>query len=264
MSPLPLPGIGYSVFPAGLVAVFFVIYPQQMLPTLKYLIIDDDEIDRLAMEMEALTHPFLQKIAVCAHPLEAMELIRQTRPDIIFVDIEMPDLNGLEMVTRLAGSVPAPVFVTSHPEYALESYEKQAFDYILKPLVSERFAACARRLRDFFDLRVRAHAYDSLQQDELVIKQGYDKYKVRIAEILYLDAMKDYTRVVTASGQYLVLNTLTAMQEQLPGEKFIRIHRSFVVNRDHILYVQASSVRVQLFELPVSRLYKNSLKTIFS
>src|SRR5579864_1919740 len=106
---------------------------------LKYLIVDDVEIDSRAIEALASGYSFLKKVATCQHALEAIELVPILKPDILFADIEMPGSSGLDLVRHLAGSVPVPVFVTSHPEFALDGYEIEAFDYILKPVNPDRF-----------------------------------------------------------------------------------------------------------------------------
>jgi DNA-binding LytR/AlgR family response regulator len=231
---------------------------------LKYLIVDDEELDRLALENEADKFPFLKMTASCGHPLQAAELIHQYPPDIIFVDIEMPDLSGLELVKMFRSESMVPVFITSHPEFAVDSYEMEAFDYLLKPLSSERFARCANRLRDFFKLRDKAFAFDQDQEtDCLIIKQGYEKHRLRITDILYLEAMKDYTRIVTTVKQYLVLAPLGSMQNKLPVEKFVRVHRSFVVQLDKINEVRGNKIYLPSAELPMGKLYKNALNGKF-
>jgi DNA-binding LytR/AlgR family response regulator len=228
--------------------------------TLRYLIVEDDEIDRLSVETEADKFPFLKKIAACSHPLEAVELINRFHPDILFVDIEMPGITGLELVKSLEGKNLLPVFITSHPEFAIESYEIEAFDYLLKPLAPERFARCALRLRDFFQLRLKAFAFEKEQEsDFIIIKQGYEKCKLRMQDILYLESMKDYTRLMTAERQYLVLATLGSMQERLTPGKFVRIHRSYIVNLDKIEKVKGNKINLPGHELPMGKLYKNAL-----
>jgi DNA-binding LytR/AlgR family response regulator/signal transduction histidine kinase len=229
--------------------------------TLKYLIVEDDDIDRLSVETEADKFPFLKRIASCSHPLEAMELISETHPDVLFLDIEMPDINGLQLVRMLADQSIIPVFITSHPEFAIEGFEIEAFDYLLKPLTADRFARCAIRLQDFFRLRSQAFAFAREQETgSIVIKQGHDKCKLRISDILYLEAMKDYTRIVLPDRQYLVLTTLSDMQERLPVEKFVRIHRSYIVRTDKITAVKSNKIFLSSNELPVGKLYKNALK----
>jgi DNA-binding LytR/AlgR family response regulator/signal transduction histidine kinase len=229
--------------------------------TLKYLIVEDDDIDRLSVETEADKFPFLKRIASCVHALEAMELITECRPDVLFLDIEMPGINGIQLVKMLAGSSIIPVFITSHPEFAIESFEIEAFDYLLKPLTADRFARCARRLHDFCQLRLQAFAFAREQETgSIIIKQGHEKCKLRINDILFLEAMKDYTRIVTADKHFLVLTTLSDMQERLPAEKFVRIHRSYIVHTDKVTAVRSNKVFVTSNELPVGKLYKYALK----
>lgn len=228
------------------------------------MLIDDDEIDLSATEAQASRYPFLQKIASCSQPLEAFELINRFHPDIVFADIEMPGITGVELVRSLAGKVPAPVFITSHPEYALEGYEMDIFDYLLKPISSDRFEKCVHRLQEFFALRHKAFAWEKEQEGgSIVIKQGHEKISLRMQDILYLEAMKDYTKILTPTRQYLVLSTLTGMCEILPVEKFIRVHRSYVVNRDKATAIKGNKIILDNHELPVGKLYKNNLNSIF-
>jgi DNA-binding LytR/AlgR family response regulator/signal transduction histidine kinase len=231
--------------------------------TLKYVIVEDDEIDRLSVETEADKFPFLKKIASCSHALEAVELISRYHPDVLFLDIEMPGMSGLQLAKMLTTREQLPVFITSHPEFAIESYEIEAFDYLLKPLTAGRFARCALRLRDFGELRTKAFAFEKEQESGvLLIKQGHEKCKLRWQDILYVEAMKDYTRIVLPGKQYLVLTTLSSMQEKLPPEKFVRIHRSYVVHRDKITRAKGTKIYVGDAELPVGKLYRNVLKNI--
>jgi len=106
---------------------------------LKYLIVDDDDFDRLSLETEADKFPFLRRVASCSHALEAAELIERYSPDVLFLDIEMPGISGIELVKMAGGKDCVPVFITSHPEFAVESYEIEAFDYLLKPLTADRY-----------------------------------------------------------------------------------------------------------------------------
>ncbi len=227
---------------------------------LKYVIVDDDQIDRAIVETEADKFPFLQKVASCSNPVEALEIITHANPDVIFLDIEMPEISGVDILRKKVHTTALPVLITSHPEFALEGFKLEAFDYLLKPVSSERFAACALRLRDFFKLRMKAYAFDTEQEHNfIIIKQGYDKYKIAIHDILYLEAMKDYTKIVTTGQQYLVLSTLNGIIEKLPEDKFVRIHRSFVVNKNKVEAFQKNKVRIQSAELPIGKLYRHGL-----
>jgi DNA-binding LytR/AlgR family response regulator len=228
---------------------------------LKYLIVDDVELDRMAVEVQASKFPFLHKMASCSHAVEAMEFIARFSPDIIFADIEMPGINGLDLIRSLSGKVTIPVFITSHPEFAMDGYEIEAFDFLIKPINPERFARCVARISDFYELRAKSYAYDrELVSNYITIKQGYDKYKILVHDILYLEAMKDYTKIVTSTNQYLVLVTFSQMHDQLPKNKFARIHRSYIVNRDKIDVAKGNKLFISTHELPIGKLYKNALE----
>ena len=225
---------------------------------IKYIIVDDDEIDRAVVEAEAEKFSFLQKIASCCNPVEALEIITRSNPDVIFLDIEMPGISGIDFLRKKIHITALPVLVSSHPEYALEGFELEAFDYLLKPVSSERFAACAFRLRDFYQMRTKAYAFDTEEENNfIIIKQAYDKYKIAINDILYLEAMKDYTKIVTSGQQYLVLSTLNGIVERLPENKFVRIHRSYVVNKNKVESFQKNKVKIHSAELPIGKLYKH-------
>ena len=227
---------------------------------LKYIIVDDDEIDRTVVEIEATKFSFLQKIASISNLLEALEIISCSKPDVIFLDIEMPGMSGIDFLRKKNHTSALPVLISSHPEFALEGFELEAFDYLLKPVSSERFATCAFRLRDFYQMHTKAFAFDTEQENNfIIIKQGYDKYKIAISDILYLEAMKDYTKIVTTDQKYLVLSTLNGIIEKLPIEKFVRIHRSYVVNKNRVEAFQKNKVIIQAIELPVGKLYRHKL-----
>lgn len=236
----------------------------QTIPLLRYVVVDDHEIDRLTIETEAAKYPFLVKLASCENALEASEFISRFQPDIIFADIEMPGMSGLDLVKNIEGQQTLPIFITSHPEFAVDGYEIEAFDYLLKPITSERFARCAFRIRDFYQMRARASAFErESESNYITIKEGYDKYKIPLHDILYLEAMKDYTKMVTSSSQYLVLGTLVGMQERLPPGKFTRIHRSYIVNHEKISAAKGNKIYISSHEIPIGKSYKNALTGIF-
>ena len=229
---------------------------------LKYVIIDDEEIDRTAVELEAGKFHFLQKIGSYSNLVEALEIISHSSPDVIFLDIEMPVISGMDFLRKENHPTFLPVLITSHPEFALEGFELEAFDYLLKPVSSERFSTCALRLLDFYQMHSKACAFDIEQENNFImIKQGYDKYKIAINDILYVEAMKDYTKIVTTDHRYLVLSTLNGIIEKLPADKFVRIHRSYVVNKNKVEVFQKDNIKIQSTVLPIGKLYKHELNS---
>ncbi|MEO8406209.1 MAG: LytTR family DNA-binding domain-containing protein, partial [Chitinophagaceae bacterium] len=169
-----------------------------MIQPLRYIIVDDEEISRALIDTYASAFPFFQRIAVCEHALEAIEILSGAKADVVFADIEMPGISGIDLVKSIGERVAAPVFITSHPEFAIEGFEMNVFDYLLKPVSEERFEKCALRLKDFFQLRQQAFAFSREQEsDFIIIRQGHDKQKLLLQDILYFEAMKDYTKIVT-------------------------------------------------------------------
>ena len=232
---------------------------------LKYLIIDDDGLDRQIVEDELSRFTNFTKIADCCNALEALELIRKFNVDVVFSDIEMPQVSGLQLLKKLPEPHPLFVFITSHPEFALQGFEEHAFDYLIKPIHPHRLESCVKRINDFFHLRHKACSFDQANEmHQIIIKQGYDKYKIDINDILYLEAMKDYTRVVTIEKAYLVLEPLGNMQQKLSSPKFVRVHRSYVVNTKAIeAYKDNKATLSNSDTIPVGKMYRNILCEIF-
>jgi DNA-binding LytR/AlgR family response regulator len=236
-----------------------------MYDPIKYLVVDDDELDRMAVIVEASRYPFLQRVGVCKNGTEAIDYIHHLKPDIVFSDIEMPGTNGIDMMRALYGKIPVPVFITSHPEFALESYDLEVFDYILKPLSTERFEKCMSRVQDFFKLRKKAMDIDNNSDESgyITVKQGYEKHRLHPSDIVFLESMKDYTKIKTISGQsLLVLETLSSLLKQLPEDKFMRIHRSYAVNLAKIESIASNKINIQGTELPVGKSYKSVVNSM--
>ncbi|MEP7143663.1 MAG: LytTR family DNA-binding domain-containing protein [Ferruginibacter sp.] len=145
----------------------------------------------------------------------------------------------------------------------MDGFEMQAFDYILKPLSRERFDIYIARLQDFFELRTKAFAYQNNESDFIIIKQGYDKYKIATRDIIYLEAMKDYTKITTTNGNYLVLTTFGNMLGNLSPQKFIQVHRSFIINSGNLSAIKDNKVCLGKYELPVGKIYRQKLADIF-
>lgn len=229
--------------------------------TITYLVVDDDELDRLAVIQEASKYSYLQKMGSCKNGKEAIEYVNHLKPDIVFSDIEMPETDGMEMMRSLYGKIPVPVFITSHPEFALESYDLEVFDYILKPLSPERFEKCMSRILDFFSLRKKAMNIDESEESGyIMVKQGYERHRLHHSDIVFLESMKDYTKIKTVSGQsLLVLETMGSLLQQLPEDKFRRIHRSYTVNTGMIESVAPGKINIQGRELPIGKSFKSAV-----
>lgn len=222
-------------------------------------IVDDDEVDRLTITSYVRRHPFLQIAGVFESANEALVAAEKSTPDVLFLDIDMPGTNGLDLRRQLE-KVSACIFITTFPDYAVESFEVSALDFIVKPVNAERFARCMARLEAFLNIQHKAALLDfNLGGDAVFIKEGHDHIKVRLSEIVYLEALRDYTSIVTAKKKYCVLSTLGNLLEQKVFQAFIRIHRSYAVQKHFISRISTKEVEVLDIKLPVGRSYKESL-----
>ncbi|MBO9658149.1 MAG: response regulator transcription factor [Chitinophagaceae bacterium] len=222
------------------------------------IIVDDDEIDRLTTLSFARQFSFLD-ISIFASATEALPLIEQSLPDIAFLDVDMPGMTGLEL-RRLFQQIPACVFITAYPDYAIESFELAALDFLVKPVKAERFRKTIDRIREFLEIKHKANLLDhTLGAETIFIKDGHKQVKLNLHEIVYLEALKDYTSIVTTSGKYCVLSSIGNLLKEPGFSSFIRIHRSYAVQKNFIEKIGSNEITAMNIQLPVGRIYKEML-----
>jgi two-component system, LytTR family, response regulator len=223
------------------------------------MVVDDDEIDRLTVLSFLTEYPFIDVVGVFDSPVKALTAAHNAPPDVLFLDIDMPEMSGLELRKQLL-HIPCCIFVTAYPDYALEGFEMAALDFLVKPFSSERFDNAMKRLKEYSDIRHKSALLDhALGADTIFIKDGYNQVKLQLHEIIYLEALKDYTGIVTAGRKYAVLLPLGSLLKEKGFSSFIRIHRSYAVQRHFIDKISSGEVQVGDIALPVGRSYKNSL-----
>lgn len=185
--------------------------------------VDDEPIALGKLENYIHRIPFLELVALCESPVEAVQIMMEQRVDALFVDINMPDLNGMEMVSSLPNP-PMVVFTTAYAEYAAESYRIPAVDYLLKPFDFADFQRAASRLLKQAKLSNGTTA--TSDEDYLLVKDGYKYVNVPVADILYIQGMRDYVKIYAEGRKPVVVNTsMTQMKEKLPAS-FLQVHRS--------------------------------------
>lgn len=226
------------------------------------MVVDDDEIDRLTTVSFLNDYSFIKILDVFESPLQALAAAQQQAPDVLFLDIDMPGMSGLELRKQLL-HIPACVFITSYPDYALEGFEMAALDFLVKPFTAARFAKMMDRLQQHAAIRAKAALLEhTLGADTIFIKDGTEQIKLQLHDILYLEALKDYTGIITNERKYAVLSPLGTLIKEKAFESFIRIHRSYAVQKHYIKKIGAAEVMVNNIALPVGRVYKETLKNI--
>jgi len=228
------------------------------------IIVDDNELDRLTLLSYVRRYPFLQVGGIFESAGQALAFCEKTVPDILLLDIDMPGMNGLDLRKQL-DRVPACIFITAHPEYALESFETSALDFLVKPLRSDRFEKAMERAARFLEIHFKAGLLDhTLGEDTLFIKDGHDHIKLNLYDIVYLEALKDYTGIITRKKKYCVLTPLGGLLKEKPFQSFIRIHRSFAVQKHFIDKISSKEITVNNLPLPIGRSYKESLDRLLT
>lgn len=227
------------------------------------IIVDDDEIDRLTVLSFAKKFPVLDILGVFESAENALPFIQKQKVDILFLDIDMPGLNGIEF-RKDALEIPVCIFITAHPEHAVESFQIETLDFIVKPLKLDRFTQTMKRIEEFMEIKLKASLFEaSIGGDTIYIKEGHEQTKVKLHEILYLEALKDYTLVVTEGKRHCVLSSIGNLLKESHFQSFIRIHRSFAVQKQFIQKMNSTEIILNNnISIPVGRSYKDNLKLI--
>lgn len=227
------------------------------------VVVDDDEIDRLTVLAFLEHYPFVKVAGRFDSAEAALAAMTNYKPDILFLDVDMSGMNGLELRGKLL-DVPVCIFITSYPEYAVEGFEKAALDFIVKPITAARFAKTMERIQTWFELHKKASLLNHVMgSDSVFIREGHEDIKVQMYDIQYLEAMKDYTAVVTRARKYMVATPMGTLIQQKPFEPFIRIHRSYAVPRHFIKKISSDEIELEgAIQLPVGRTYKTILANL--
>ena len=222
-------------------------------------VVDDDEIDRLTVLSFLKDYSFIELKGHYDSPVKALVAAQKIMPDALFLDIDMPGMTGLELREKLL-HIPACIFITSYPDYAVEGFAMAALDFLIKPFSAERFAKTMERLKYYLDIHHKSELLNhTLGADTIFIKDGHNQVKLQLHEILYLEALKDYTGIITANRKYAVLQPLGNLVKEKAFNNFIRIHRSYAVQKHFIKQINPGEVMVNNIVLPVGRTYKDSL-----
>lgn len=224
---------------------------------IKCLAIDDEPLALKQIGAYIKKTPFLELVALCKSALDALDLMTTNRIDLVFVDINMPDLSGMDFVKSLREK-PGIIFTTAYSEYAVEGFKVEAIDYLLKPIGYDDFLKSAIKAKSFIESKEHHSSAAKSNDDHLYVKSEYKIMRIELSEIKYIESMHEYVRIHLANEKpVMTLISLKAIEEQLPKERFMRVHRSFIVNKEKIKVVERNRI---IFDnnifIPVSDQYK--------
>lgn len=227
------------------------------------IIVDDEEVDRLMTVSFAKKFPKLNIVGVFSSAEEALLAIANDKIDILFLDIDMPGVNGIEL-RKKASEIPVCIYITGHAEHAVESYDLETLDFIVKPLKFVRFEQAMKRVEQFMEIRLKATLFEmSIGGDTIFIKEGYNQTKIKLHEILYLEALKDYTFVVTSQKKHCVWSNIGSLLKKEAFQSFVRIHKSYAVQKQFITKVASQELFLNnIISIPIGRAFKENLNEI--
>lgn len=222
--------------------------------SIRCAIIDDDELARELLKTYVEKVSFLELAGSFENPLDGVAFIKSGAADLLFLDIQMPELKGTDFAGLFAGSKLKIIFTTAYSEYALKGFELSALDYLLKPITFKRFLSAVEK----FPIHEPA---DSSQIDHVVIKSGYDLYRVSYHEILFIESYSEYVHYHLTNGRKVTSNqSLSKLLSSLP-EAFLRVHRSYIVNGQKVSCLKGRELQIENHAIPISDPYYEAVKS---
>ncbi|MBL0743146.1 LytR/AlgR family response regulator transcription factor [Chryseolinea lacunae] len=234
---------------------------------IRCLVVDDEPLARQLLESYVKQVNGLSLVQSCENAIEAFTLLQKTTVDLILLDIQLPQVTGIDLLKSLKDR-PRVILTTAYRQYAFDAYDLDVVDYLLKPISFDRFL---RGISKIFELKntaaeptpTEAPAPKPFEEAYLYLKEDREMVKVYLNDILYIESLRDYVRVKTTQRQVVTYQKISYLEKTLPEGKFVRIHRSFIVPVDKILSFTPSSVKVGTHEIPIGRNYKNeALRTL--
>jgi len=224
---------------------------------LNCLIVDDEPVARKGLEEYVKEVDFLHLVAKCESAAKAQPFLEDGLVDLIFLDIQMPKVSGIEFLKKLK-SPPLIIFTTAHAEFAVEGYALDIIDYLLKPISFDRFVKAAQKARDYYEVTHRLAERKELPDYFFVKCEG--KYeRIMYDDVLYVEAMQNYVVIHTANRKLITYHTLSGLEEQLPKDRFLKIHKSYIAAVSKISVIDGNDVIINQERIPISRNLKEEV-----
>lgn len=221
----------------------------------KCLVIEDEPLAQDVLKKYIHDHPSLELAAICGDALEAQQLLAKQPVPLLFLDINLPRLSGTGFLKTLSHP-PLVIFTTAYPEFAAEGFELDAIDYLVKPFSFERFLKAVNKALEKLERKMTDKPSTPAS---IFIKADKKVYKINLDDILYLEALDDYVKLVTAQASYLVNDTLKSLQEELPASHFMRVHKSYIISKNSIVFFEGNYVRIGEKDIPIGASYREEI-----
>jgi DNA-binding LytR/AlgR family response regulator len=225
---------------------------------MRCIAVDDEALALDLLEDNIRKVPFLTLVKRCKNTFEAHEAVMKENIDLIFLDIQMPGISGVQFLQTIT-SPPMVIFITAYEQYALEGFNLNVVDYLLKPVSFDRFLKAVNKAHELYTLKNTPSVSDS--PDYLFVNADYSLVKINVRDILYIEGLKDYIKIFIENVPRPVITRMSmkAMDEKLPPDRFIRVHKSFIVSVDKIVSIRKGKIAIGNANIPVSEHYKENL-----
>jgi len=229
---------------------------------IKCIIIDDEPLAAEIIKNHLLEFSNMELIGVFNNPIEALNTIENEDVDVVFLDINMPKMSGLDFIKNIEVS-PQFIITTAYREFAVESFDLDVLDYLVKPIPFTRFLKSINKLSQKINIDKNSDTQNTTNEKSFIfLKVDKKLVKVKFEDIYYIESLKDYIKVFTKIGDYLVHKSLTGITEELPSDQFLRIHRSYTVGLDKIDALEGNSILIVNKRIPIGRKYLNHSKKV--
>ncbi|MBX2965091.1 MAG: response regulator transcription factor [Cyclobacteriaceae bacterium] len=225
---------------------------------LNCLIVDDEPVARNGLEEYVNEVDFLHLAGKCENAIKASALLNEGNIDLLLLDIHMPKLSGIEFLKTLKNP-PMVIFSTAYSEYALEGYSLDIIDYLVKPIPFERFFKAAQKAFDFYELKQKAELSSMPSPEYFFIKCNHKFEKVNYSDVLYVEAMQNYCTIHIPDRKMITYITLTALEEQFPKERFLKVHKSFIISLEKVSALDGNEIVIGNARIPISRSLKDEV-----
>ena len=223
---------------------------------IKCIVVDDEPLAQKGLTEYIRDIPTLHLVAVCDNAVQAYEYIKNKQADLVFLDIEMPDITGIDLLKSLADK-PAVIFTTAYQQYALQGYELDVIDYLVKPISFERFSKAVNKAVEFIQAKIKTGVEE--ERGYFFVKVNYTIEKIFYEDVLYIEALQNYIAIHLAERKIISYMTISNMMKQLPSSQFLRIHKSYIVSLQKIDSIIGNKITIGSSSLPVSRNIKDAL-----
>ncbi|MGZ3845679.1 MAG: LytR/AlgR family response regulator transcription factor [Flavisolibacter sp.] len=225
--------------------------------------VDDEPLALKLLQDNISKLPYLKLVASCSDAFAAMKALEENTVDLVFIDIQMPGLTGLQWIGSLEVK-PLVIFITAYKQYALESYDLAVVDYLVKPVSLERFIKACNRAKELHELKQSKHQLPVASPDYFFLPVEYSQVKVIFDDIVWIEGLRDYVKVNLKSTRkpLIVRTSLKAIEQDLPAARFIRIHKSYLVAIGEITAVRKNSIFIKDMELPIGETYRDTVEKL--